>query len=287
MDIFDLLDGLLVSLSYLAVCFVLFLIGKFVYQLFHPKVKVGHELVEKDNLAFAFAHTGYFVGLIFAIGAAIIGDSDEVLHIILIDIFIYGLISILLLNISIILNDKIILRHFSIKKEIIEEGNVGTGIVEGANAISTGLIIMGAIAGDGGDHLTGLAFWVCGQFLIVVTSWVYNLITPYDIHEHIEKNNVAVGIGYAGAIIAIGNLIRNGLMHDFVDYLTSAETVAVEVGFGLLFLPVARFATDKILLPGRNLTDEIVNQEHPNIGAAVIEAFAYIGGSVLICWSVG
>lgn len=287
MDILDLLDGLLVSLSYLLVCFVLFLIGKFVYQLFHRNVKVAHELVEKDNLAFAFAHTGYYIGLILAIGAAIIGDSDESLHIILMDIFLFGSISILLLNISIILNDKIILRSFSIKKEIIDEQNIGTGIIEGANAIATGLIIMGAISGDGGNHITGLLFWICGQLLIVLTSWVYNKIVPYDIHEHIEKNNIAVGVGYAGAIIAIGNLIRNGLMHDFESYLISAETVGIEVAFGLLFLPVARFATDKILLPGRNLTDEIVNQEHPNVGAAVIEAFAYIGGSVLICWSVG
>jgi hypothetical protein len=45
-----------------------------------------------------------------------------------------------------------------------------------------------------------------------------------------------------------------------------------------------RFITDKILLPGQNLTDEIINQEKPNIGAALVEAFAYIGGSVLITW---
>jgi hypothetical protein len=45
-----------------------------------------------------------------------------------------------------------------------------------------------------------------------------------------------------------------------------------------------RLITDKILLPGEKLTDEIINQEHPNVGAALVEAFAYIGGSVLITW---
>ena len=54
------------------------------------------------------------------------------------------------------------------------------------------------------------------------------------------------------------------------------------VGIGLLFLPLVRWLTDKILLPGRNLTDELINQEKPNTGAGLIEAFAYIGGSVLI-----
>ncbi|MFT7149322.1 MAG: hypothetical protein ACI82Q_001181, partial [Nonlabens sp.] len=61
---------------------------------------------------------------------------------------------------------------------------------------------------------------------------------------------------------------------------------SIDVAIGLAFLPLARFLTDKILLPGRNLTDEIVNQEKPNNGAALVEAFAYIGGSVLITWAL-
>jgi hypothetical protein len=47
-----------------------------------------------------------------------------------------------------------------------------------------------------------------------------------------------------------------------------------------------RVFADKILLPGRNLTDEIVNQDKPNIGAGLIEAFAYVGSAVLIVWSI-
>ena len=121
---------------------------------------------------------------------------------------------------------------------------------------------------------------------MVLTSFVYNLILPYDIHEHIEKDNVAVGVGFAGAMIAIANLIRFGLMGDFYDWGETLGEVGIEVGIGLILLPVVRFLTDKILLPGQKLTDEIVNQEKPNVGAAVIEAFAYIGGSILITWCI-
>lgn len=90
----------------------------------------------------------------------------------------------------------------------------------------------------------------------------------------------------AGAMIAIGNLIRHGLMHDFESWWITAEYIAIDAGIGLAFLPIARLIADKILLPGRNLTDELVNQDKPNIGAGIIEAFAYVGGSVLICWSL-
>lgn len=283
------LDGIITTVLYLAASFILFFIGKFVYQLFHPKIKVNHELVENDNFAFSAAYVGYFVGLLLAIGSAAMGESDG-LWVDLMDIGVYGLMAILLLNLSIIINDKLILSKFHVKKEIVEGRNIGTGIVEGAMAISTGLIILGAIHGeghgDGGPIITALLYWLLGQFLMYITALVYNLITPYDVHNHIEKGNVAVGIGFAGALIAIANLIRFGLMHDFESWVITLEDVALDVSIGLVFLPIVRFLTDKILLPGQNLTDEIVNQEHPNNGAALVEAFAYIGGSVLITWAL-
>jgi uncharacterized membrane protein YjfL (UPF0719 family) len=152
------------------------------------------------------------------------------------------------------------------------------------------LIVLGAIHGEGfgvgGPVVTALLYWVLGQLILLITTFVYNRITPYDIHEHIEKKNVAVAIGYAGAIIAIANLIRFALMHDFVSWTVTLQDVGIDVSVGLVFLPIARLITDKILLPGQNLTDEIVNQEVPNCGAALIEAFAYIGGSILISWAL-
>ncbi|MGB3851565.1 MAG: DUF350 domain-containing protein, partial [Tunicatimonas sp.] len=92
----------------------------------------------------------------------------------------------------------------------------------------------------------------------------------------------AVGLAFAGALVSIANLIRFGLMGDFYSWTESLTNVGVDVAIGLLFLPIVRLLTDKILLPGSKLTDELVNQETPNVGAGLIEAFAYVGGSVLI-----
>lgn len=279
------LDAALTALVYLAACFILFLLGKWAYQLFHRKVNVQHELVEKDNFAFAIAHVGYFIGLLLAIGSAVVGPSSGLVQD-LIDIFLYGIIAIVLLNLSVFINDALVFRRFSMYKEIVEDRNAGTGVIEAANSIATGLIIMGAVSGEGGGVVTALAFWGIGQVLLMLTGWVYNLIVPYDVHDYIEKDNIPVGLAFAGAIISIGNLIRYGLMTDFFSWTESLINVGLDVGLGLLFLPVVRLFADKILLPGRNLTDELINQEHPNIGAGLIEAFAYIGGSVLITYSL-
>jgi uncharacterized membrane protein YjfL (UPF0719 family) len=279
------IDAILTTVVYLARSFVLLIIGNLLYKIIKPWYKLKKELVEKDNLAFAFAHTGYFIGLVLSIGGIMMGETAGIL-IDLLYIGIYGGISLVLLNLSIIINDKVILRKFSVRKEIVEDQNEGTGLLEGASSIATGLIIMGSIYGDGGGIDTALIYWVIGQGLLVLTSFVYNWITPFDVHDQIEKDNVAVGVGMAGAMVAIGNLIRHGLMHDFESWWVTAEYIAIEAGIGLAFLPIARLIADKILLPGRNLTDELINQEKPNIGAGVIEAFAYVGGSVLICWSL-
>ena len=284
-----LLDGILTTIIYILSGFSLFYLGKLAYQLFNPKIKVGHELVENDNLAFSIAHVGYFTGLLISLGSALSGESDGLVED-LVHAATYGGMAILLLNLSVIVNDKLIFSKFDMKKEILKDRNVGTGVIEGANAIATGLIVLGAIhgegAGFGGPVVTVVLYWLLGQLIMFLTTLVYNLITSYDIHDHIEKGNVAVGIGYAGAIIAIANLIRNALMHDFESWVITLEDIAFNVIVGLIFLPIARFLCDKILLPGQNLTDEIVNQENPNVGASMVEAFAYIGGSILIVWAL-
>ncbi|WP_109831788.1 DUF350 domain-containing protein [Reichenbachiella versicolor] len=276
------------GLVYAFTALIFFFIGKVVYQLLNKSIDVKQELVKKDNLAFSIAHVGYFIGLLLAIGSAIVGPSQG-LWMDVEMIAIYASLAIVLLNVSMLFTDKVLLRKFKVRKEIIEDQNVGTGIIEGSVSIAIGLIIFGAVTGEGnGDLMSGIhlaiGFWLSGLLSLILVFRVYNMITPYDIHEHIEKGNVAVGVGLAGAIIAMGNLIRFGLSGDFESWSTSLTEAGLEIGIGMIMLPVMRYLTDKILLPGEKLTDEIINQEHPNIGAAIVEAFGYIGGSVLITW---
>ncbi|MCG8582552.1 MAG: DUF350 domain-containing protein [Bacteroidales bacterium] len=275
------------AVVYITVGFFIFFLGKIVYQLVNRDFNIKEELVEKDNLAFSFAHVGYFIGLLLTVGSAIVGPTRGLVNDI-IDISIYGGLGIILLNLSIWLNDKIILRKFSVKKEIVEDRNAGTGVIEGAVAISSGLIIFGAVTGESGNLIQGLSsaviFWLAGQVALFIAAATYQFITPYDVHDHIEKDNVAVGVGFAGALIAIANLIRHAITGDFEGWGLSFGEAGFELVLGIILLPVMRFLTDKILLPGQRLTDEIINQEHPNVGAAIIEAFAYIGGSIMITW---
>jgi uncharacterized membrane protein YjfL (UPF0719 family) len=277
------LDQIVTALIYLVAVFVLFYLGKFVYDKLNRRFELREELVKKDNFALSIAVVGYYFGLVIALGGVLASESEGWM-IDLVEILFYGVLSIFLLNFSIFLNDKIILRKFDNVKEIIEDQNAGTGIVEAANHIAVGMILYGAMSGDYGSWLTAAVFWIVGQIVLIIAGELYRRILPFDLHAEIEKDNVAVGVAFAGVLIAIGNIIRIGAAGDFISWYYNLTTFFGFVIFGLIMLPILRFVTDKVLLPGEKLTDELVNQEKPNIGAAAIEAFSYIGASFLVGW---
>ncbi|ACF13649.1 protein of unknown function DUF350 [Chloroherpeton thalassium ATCC 35110] len=269
---------------YLIAAFLVFLLGKAVYSLVNKsKFDVRHELLEQDNLAFALTLSGYFFGLVFAIGGVIFGPSNGLVED-LIDIFFYGIVSIVLLNLSIVINDKLILYKFDNVKEIIVDRNSGTGIVEAASYVAVGMNVSGAVSGQGGDLITALVFWALGQVTLILGGILYNLIVPFDIHDEIEKDNVAVGVAFAGVLVALGNIIRVGSAGDFISWYDNLSRFGADVLLGLLLLPIVRFTIAKVMLPGADITKEFVGQEEPNIGLGAVEAVSFISASLLIGW---
>ncbi|CAN2043070.1 putative membrane protein [Candidatus Magnetomoraceae bacterium gMMP-1] len=279
------LDKLLTTIVLIIAFYILFFIGKLIHDLLHKEYNLNYELVESDNPALALAIAGYYFGLVIALGGALIGPSSGIIGD-LIDMTMYGVLAIILLNASWFCCDHIILSRFKITDELIRDRNEGTGAVSCGVSIASGLVIYGAVSGEGGNIWTAIIFWVIGQVMLVLASWVYNIITPYCIHDEIEKDNIAAGVSFAGALIAIGIIVGLAAEGDFESWskdLPKFITIALS---GLVLLPVIRFLTDKVLFPTVNLTDEIANQEIPNVGAAYIEAFSYIAAAFIIYWCV-
>ena len=279
------LDLLISGLILIAAFYVLFLIGKVVNDLLHREFNLNIELVEKDNDALALALAGYYMGLVLAIGGALVGPGGHLLSD-LIDLAVYGLLSIILINISWFVCDKLMLYKFNISDELIRDRNPGAGSVSAGVSIASGFIIFGAIQGEGGNIWTVIAFWGMGQIMLILSGWIYNLITPYDLHDEIERDNTAAGVSFAGAIISMGIVLGLAAESDFESFGESVPDYLFYAAIGLVLLPLIRLLTDKILLPGVRLSSEIAEQEKPNVGAAYIEAFSYIAGAFIIYWCI-
>lgn len=277
------------SFGYILSGFIIFIIGKFAYKILHPSTNIQEELVEKDNFSFILSYVGYFSALTIAIGGAIVGESfdfwTDIQH-----IFIYGILAIFLLLIAAWISNKVILRKFDLKKEIIEDKNEGSGIIEAAIYVANGLILYGALLGESESLLEGLttfvAYWAIGNIVLILASKIFITWMRYDIHDAVEKDNVAAGVSFAGAILAIGIITMNAILDPFEDWTTTLIDISIQSAIGIVLLPIMRLFADKILLPGRSLTDEIINQEKANVGAGLIEAFAYIASAILITWSI-
>jgi uncharacterized membrane protein YjfL (UPF0719 family) len=280
-----LLDNIITGIIVLVAFFIIFLIGKIVNDLLHREYNLKEELVEKDNAAVALTVTGYYLGLVLSIGGSIVGPDGHMVDDLL-DLCIYGVLGIVLLNISWFICDKLMLRRFSVSDELIRDKNQGTGAVLAGMNIASGFIIFGALQGQGGSIWTAVVYWALGQIVLIIGGLIFNWITPYDIHAEIEKDNVAVGVGFGGALTAVGVTIGLSAKYDFVSWNESLTEFLFYAVLGLLLLPVVRFLTDKVLIPGVKLTDEIAHQEEPNVGAAYIECFAYISAAFIIHWCI-
>jgi uncharacterized membrane protein YjfL (UPF0719 family) len=278
-------DSYLHSLVYLVEALVMFILGKYVFQWLHRRINLETELVERDNLAVAVDMGGYLVGLTLALGGALWGTSASLWKGI-VAMAGYGTLAIILLNLAGWLNDWLILTRSDADREIVEDRNCGVGMVTAANHVATGLILNGVLSGEGGGLVALLLFWVLGQLALVAAAKVYDRLMPYDVQLALEKDNVAVGTAYAGVLLAIGNIVRFSVAGDFVSWTKSLGGFGISVLLGLVLLPLVRLAVDKLILPGGRLTQELVSQENPNVGAGVIEAVCYLSMSFLVGWSL-
>jgi uncharacterized membrane protein YjfL (UPF0719 family) len=257
---------------------VIFIFSKFINDLLTP-YDIDNELTEKDNVALAVSLCGYFAAVIIIFISALIGPSKGLLQDV-INTGGYSLLGILLLNLSRIINDKLILRKFSNQKEIIQDRNVGTGAVQFGSYVASGLIVGGAIHGEGGGVLTAIVFFALGQVALILFTGIYNRITPFDIHDEIEKDNVAAGVSFGGTLVALGIILMKGNSGTFISWSENLGYFATDTIIAFIALPLIRIFFDKILIHNADLNTEIKTDK--NLGAGLLEMTVAVGFAAIL-----
>jgi uncharacterized membrane protein YjfL (UPF0719 family) len=290
------------GLVYVGMGVVVMFLAKLVQDFMTP-YKIGDQLTHKDNVALAVSITGYYLGIIIVflgalyqplagirpvvdpadIGAWNLGFTPGYWRDVL-EVFLYSIAGIAVLNIARIVVDKLVLYKLSTEKEIITDQNTGTGVVEAGVYIAVGLVIAGSITGQGGGPETSLAFLGLGLAVLVIYTLFYELTTPFNLHEEIEADNVAVGVALAGNMIAIGIVTFKAVFGDFVGWneaLAGFFTFAI-VGFVLLF--GVRQIADFVLFPRISVAQELAVDR--NLGVAFIMAGTVISVSAILFFAV-
>lgn len=269
---------------FLLVCLFLFFVAQLSFKLLNRSFNVNEELTEKDNLSFYLGYTGYFAGFLMIIGGVMKSEGNGDFYSEVIYSLIYGGIGILVLNLTSLILDKIIHPNIRLWDEVTNHQKVSIGILKGAHYLATGAIISGVLLTEVDKPLEVFVFLIFALMVGSIGFLYYNLITPFSIREEIYKGNSAVAISTSGAQIAFAILICSGFQIVHTNWQESLVTIGIDVLAGFILIPIIRLVVDKLFLPNRKLTDELINQEIPNIGAGIFEAFSYIAGALLFVW---
>jgi uncharacterized membrane protein YjfL (UPF0719 family) len=270
----------------IALGFAIFWLGQLLYQnLFRP-MALNEELFVRDNPAVAIALVGYYLGLVTALSGVLAKPAGSMLER-LNTLAGYGAIAIVLMLAGAWVGDRLILRHCDAAREIRQEQNIGAAAVEAGLHVANGLILSAALAGQGGSWQVGMLCWAIGMAVLVGVSFAYPALAAYNVFGEIcKRNNPAAGVALAGLLVATGNIVAVAFSPEFQSWSVSLREYGLLLVLGLAALAIIRWVADLVLVPGVKISDEIVNQTVPNVGAGLIEAFSYIAGSFLIAWSI-
>lgn len=271
------------SLLLVFLAFFLLWLGKKSIGIFQRSFSVENELFEKDNPALAVSFAGYLISIGIILYYLISSPPSsywsnwEGLNpqfIPALDITVWFIFSILLLNVSRVINDKFLLYQFSNRKEIIEDQNIGAGVVQMGSYISSAYMISMIIAYGQEKTLLleiifALLYFSLSQIGLIVFSRIYARLLPYRIHDEIEKDNFAPGVSFGLTLIAIGMIISFPLQE-------TGNLVVLFFWFinGVVLLFISRLLLNLFFFKKKTLDYEI--EKDQNWGIALIE------GSIMI-----
>ena len=315
------------ALIILAECFGLLFIGKMVFDISTPQFKVARQLGEQKNTALGVTMAMYYLSLAIVVSGVvasvpIIGEALDAeppttsaavvtqpatttgpavaasafdwpqIWKAMGDVAIWGVVGILLLGVARVANDRLILRKFKTTKEIIEDKNVGTGVVEGAAYLSSAFIIRASVTAESEAaplvENVGLTilFFALSQVMLAVFSIVYQAITKYDLHAEIERDNVAVGVGFAGPLVALGIILAAGQHFSTGDTLFGqVASFVVLSAAAILLLAVFKYLGDWMILTKIDLDKEL--SKNQNVAVACVAAIIPVALATFVAaaWS--
>lgn len=292
------------GLVYVVLGIVVLYLAKWILDFVTP-YHVGEQLGKKTNTALGLSIAGYFLGVVIVFVAVLYAPSaagefdwryTSDFGFDVLEVFLYAMGAIVVLNLARYLVDRLVLYKFDVEKEIITGQNVGAGAVEFGVYIAVSLIIAAALAGYEAP-LLGVAasstvdelirsgvFFLLGMGVLVVYALFYQITTAYDIHEEIEKSNVAVGITMAANFIAIALVTFKAVTGEFVGWGESLVAFATFAIIGFFLLLIVRWIIDTALFPKVKIADELAVAQ--NVGISFIVGGVVISASLILYFAI-
>jgi len=282
------------ALAAIATALMLITLAKYAFgRIMLSGVKLDDELFIRDNPAAAILVLGYGAALLaIAMGVVETEANQHLLHelAVIVVVVACGAVAVLVGGEPLLL-----LEGMPVKKCILQDRNVGVALAAAGVYLAEGFVVHGVVATSPGEIPPGapalwsqdtviacLAFFALSQVPLVIAILFYRKVVGFDVKTELARGNVAVGLSYGSCIAAMGMVIGHAARGEFRGWGIALTEFAIYAVFGLVLLPSLRFAVSAVLVPNSSLTHEIGRQDVPNWGAALLEAFAYLGAAGLV-----
>ena len=254
------------NLLLIALVLVLMWVGKLIFDFF-TSYNIEQQLVKEDNKAMTVSFVGYLGGVALILEGVLETGSDSLLMD-LINVAIWGVIGILLLNLAGKVNDRIILHRFNNIDELLNQQNISVGVAMAGGYLGSAAIIRSIIIGEslGWAFDIGLTlfYFVLAQLAFYLSAFLHQVVTKYDFHNEIHEKNVAAGISFGSSLVAVGILLSIPLQSSYSLIVFAAWFV-----IGSAVMAFFRFVMDRIIIPLEKLDEEI--HQDQNWGIALLE----------------
>ena len=237
-----------------------------------------YEIEEKSNVAVGLQRAGLYLGIALGMTGALVGGSLGLMKD-MATLAWEGAVIVVLLFIARELCDRIILKGIDNDAEAAR-GNAGVGFAELGVYVSSGLVLAGAFAGEGGGLLSALVFFVLGQLVLVILYYIYEMATPFSIRDEIRSGNAAAGLNAAGMMIALGVILKSSIAGPSMGWVQDLSAFGTSAVAGLLMLFIFRFVIDWLLLPNTDYETEIKRDQ--NLAAIALTEGVLLSIAIII-----
>ena len=254
------------SVIYLSISCIMLFLSKFMFDkfsIFQPEKEI-----KNCNYTAIIAFCGYIIGMAFILVGAFVGPSSKTFRLDLAMYVAYAIVGVILMTTSGFVTRKIMLNRFDNAKELLQDKNIGTAAVYFGFYVAHGLIIAACVNGEVGGILSSIFYYVLSVCFMFVFLRIYDLITPYSVHDELENDNYAVGIALAGNIIAIGIILMKATLGDVDGWKNSLITYFVDLSAILLMFPAVRYVLGNFIVKAIDINKELKNN---NVAAGLIE----------------
>ncbi|MDQ6991497.1 MAG: DUF350 domain-containing protein [Mariprofundaceae bacterium] len=240
------------------------------------KVSTRVALAKDDNPAYGISLAGIILAITIILTGVLFGNASYSFLDEFANIAIYGSLGVFLMLFASFVFDKVSMPRISIP-EAIQQGNIAAGLINAGNLIATAIIIRAVMIWSGLEGLFGMVATVAGfilsQLILTVVSKyrikLFNAKNETTFQAAINGGNLAIAWRFTGFRIAVALAITaaSGLVPPYSGNILTPILLWLLVSLAMLgLISMLNIITDKVILGGIDLRDEVDSQQNVAIG---------------------